>query len=59
MTTIEALEIALSKEELSIELYKSMLNKYAEIKELVNFLLNEEYRHHKLIEDKMAELKRY
>ncbi|MDO8662993.1 MAG: hypothetical protein Q7K98_07245 [Candidatus Omnitrophota bacterium] len=59
MTTIEALEIALSKEESSIELYKSMLNKYTEIKELVNFLLNEEYRHHKLIADKMAELKKY
>jgi len=59
MTTIEALEIALSKEESSIELYRDMLNRYTEIKELINFLLNEEFKHQKLIQDKMAELQRY
>ena len=59
MTTIEALEVALRKEEASIELYKDMLNKYRDVKELITFLLNEEYKHHKLIQDKMVEIIKY
>ena len=59
MTTIEALEIALTKEGSSIELYKVMLAKHKDIQELVTFLLNEEYKHVKLVKDKIAELRKY
>ncbi|MDD2689852.1 MAG: hypothetical protein PHT41_06865 [Candidatus Omnitrophica bacterium] len=59
MTTIEALEIALRTEETSIELYKDMSNKHKEITELATFLLNEEYKHRKLIEDKIVEITKY
>lgn len=59
MTTIEALEIAVTKEEGSIELYKIMLGKHQDVQELVTFLLNEEYKHLKLVKDKIAELKKY
>ena len=59
MTTIEALAIARTKEEGSIDLYKSMLDRYKEIGELVTFLLNEEYKHLKLIDDTIVQLKRY
>lgn len=59
MTTIEALEIALRQEEASIELYKDMINKYKEVGELATFLLNEEFKHHKLIEDKIVEITKY
>ena len=59
MTTIEALEVALKKEETSIELYEDMLNKHRDVTELITFLLNEEYKHHKLIQEKIAEIIKY
>ncbi len=59
MSTIEALEIALKKEEASIQLYKDMLVKHKDINELFSFLLNEEYKHRKLVQDKLVELKKY
>ena len=59
MTEIEALEIALTKEESSIALYKSMISRYKNISELATSLLNEEYKHKKLIQEKITELTKY
>ena len=56
MTPVEALNVALEKEKNSIKLYTDMSNKFSEIKELLSFLLNEEQKHKKMIEGKIAEM---
>ena len=56
MTPVEALQLALLKEEASINLYKSMAQEYKVIQDLLNDLLNEEFKHKKRIEDKITEL---
>ena len=56
---VEALEIALRKEISSIELYGNMGIKYPTINELCVFLVNEEHKHKKLIEQKIRELTKY
>ena len=57
MTPIEALDLALSKEEQSIKLYSKLSIEHLAIKELLDFLANEEEKHKLLIEKKIAELK--
>ena len=57
MTPVEALELALSKEEAAIALYRKMANEHSEIRDLFS-LLNEEEKHKKLIKEKLAELRR-
>ena len=47
MSPVEALKLALSKEEAAIELYKKLALKHAGIRELLTFLENEEYKHKK------------
>jgi rubrerythrin len=59
MTPVEALKMALQKEEASIELYRELAAKHPAIKELLSSLLDEEFKHKKLIEDKIAQLTRY
>ena len=59
MTLVEALKLALEKENSSIDLYTKLGNKHAEIKELTLFLLNEEQKHRKMIEEKIAEVTKY
>lgn len=59
MSPVEALKIALTKENNSINLYNDLMNKYPEVKELAILLLNEEEKHKKMIEDKIAELTKY
>lgn len=56
MSPVEALKIALNKEETSIRLYNNMANKHPDIKELLLFLLTEEQKHKQLIEKKIFEL---
>lgn len=56
MIPIEALKIALVQEEQAIKLYKDLLVKHPVIKDLLSDLVNEEYKHKKLIEDKIREL---
>ncbi|MFA5038813.1 MAG: hypothetical protein WC732_03945 [Candidatus Omnitrophota bacterium] len=56
MLAIEALQLALKKEEASITLYQKLANTYKEIQPLLSDLLNEEYKHKKLIEEKIREL---
>lgn len=59
MTTVEALRLALEKEEDAIKLYQNLGQEYSEIKDLLLFLLNEEEKHKKMIEGKIAEVTRY
>lgn len=59
MTINEALKLALAKENASVKLYRDMSNKYPEIKDLLDLLLNEEFKHIKLIEGKLVELTKY
>ena len=59
MTPVEALKMALSKEEAAIELYRKMSVEHPAIKDLLISLMNEEYRHKKMIEEKLSELTRY
>ena len=59
MTPVEALKIALSKEIEAIQLYEGFIRKYPEIKDLLLSLLNEEYKHQRLIEKKIQEITKY
>lgn len=58
MTPVEALQIALSKEQKSIEIYKKMAIDFPEIRELCTDLQNEEDKHKILIEKKIADMQR-
>ena len=58
MTPVEALKIALAKEEVSIKLYKKLANEHSEIRELLYSLLNEEEKQKRLIETRISELTR-
>jgi rubrerythrin len=57
MTYMEALELALSKEKEAIEMYKRLSIEHSAIKDLMIELQNEEYKHKKLIEKKIVELR--
>ena len=59
MTTVEALRLALNKETNSIDLYSDLAQKHSEIRELLTFLLNEEEKHKKLIEEKIVQVTKY
>jgi rubrerythrin len=56
MIEVEALKLALSKEESSIKLYQRLIGKHPALKEVLYDLLNEELQHKKKIEDKIREL---
>ncbi|MCQ9207706.1 MAG: hypothetical protein NG740_07495 [Omnitrophica bacterium] len=58
MTPNEALQIALSKEKGSIEMYRKLAVKHPVIKDLFYSLLNEEEKHKKMIEKKIVEMTR-
>lgn len=59
MIDIEALKIALSRENNSIQTYQKMLADHPGLKELLSFLLTEEQKHKTLIEKKIRELTQY
>jgi rubrerythrin len=59
MTAVEALELAMTKEQNAIDLYERMAEKYPEIRELLLSLVIEEQKHKKLIQDKIVEITRY
>jgi rubrerythrin len=59
MGPVEALKVALSKENASIQLYTRLSLEHQAIKELLQFLINEEAKHRKLIEDKIKEMTRF
>ncbi len=59
MTPVDALKLALSKEEQSIKLYRDLVAKHSEIKELLFSLVIEEEKHKQLIEKKISEITAY
>jgi len=59
MIDIEVLQLALSKEEDAIKMYKDMLARHPNLKELFSLLVTEEQKHKLLIEKKISELTRY
>jgi len=56
MVPIEALKLALSKETEAIELYKQLSLTSGIAKEIFVFLINEEEKHKKLIEEKIYKI---
>lgn len=59
MTPVEALNIALKKEEASIKLYTKLSIEHSVIKDLLQLLINEEEKHKKLIQEKLVEVTKY
>ena len=53
---VEALRLALSKEQESIKLYNRLSLDHPAAKEVLLFLVNEEQKHQKLIEEKIVAL---
>ena len=58
MIDVEVLKIALAKEKDAIKVYQGMLVKHPNLTELLSFLVTEEQKHKKMIEEKIAELTR-
>ncbi len=56
MTPVDALNLALTKEKASVALYRRLSEKNPAIKDLLFYLLNEEEKHEKLINEKIVEL---
>lgn len=56
MTQIEALKLAIIKEEAAAKMYQEMLISHPALKDLLSFLITEEQKHKILIEKKIAEL---
>lgn len=57
MVPMEALKIALEKEKASIKLYNKFYLDHPAVKDIFLFLINEEQKHEKMIEEKMVELR--
>ena len=56
MIEMEALKLALLKEQNAVESYKELLVRHPALKDLFYLLLNEEQKHVMMIEKKIAEL---
>lgn len=56
MGPVEALKLALAKENDSIALYEKLNLEHPVLKETLIFLINEGYKHRQLIEKKIYEL---
>jgi len=56
MTPTEALKIALKQENDSIQMYSQMAIDHPGLKDILTMLINEEFKHRKLIENKLAEM---
>ena len=58
MTPVEALKLALDKEVEAIELYSSLDFNHPEIREIFDFLVNEEQKHKQLLEKRIFQMTR-
>jgi rubrerythrin len=58
MTPVEALRLALSKEMEAMQLYQELSLANPAVKDTFLFLINEEAKHKKLIEERLFELRR-
>ena len=59
MTATEALKLALEREEASIKLYQELIKEHPALQEVLTSLLNEEFKHKKLIEGEIFKATRY
>ena len=59
MDVIEALNLALAKEEESLKMYKEFAGEYPETKETFTFLAAEETKHKRLIEELIWRTKKH
>lgn len=58
MTPYETLKKALKKEQASIQLYRELAKKHPGIKDLLFYLMNEEQKHEKMIQERIRELEK-
>ncbi len=58
MIPVEALKLALTEESKAIALYQKLGNEHQQLQETFSFLVNEELKHKKLLEQKIEELTR-
>jgi len=58
MGPVEALRLAVNREESSIKLYQGFAEEFPVAKDVFLFLLDEEEKHKKLLEQKIYELSR-
>jgi len=56
MTPVEALKLALSKEQEALDLYHRLAEEDRLVKEIFQFLVIEEEKHKKLLEEKIYEM---
>lgn len=56
MDYMQALEMALGKEKEAVEIYKKLTNEHPAMRDLFEFLMNEEEKHAVLIQKKITEL---
>ena len=59
MAPTEALKLALEREEASIKLYQELIKEHPTLQEALTSLLNEEFKHKKLIENEIFKATRY
>jgi rubrerythrin len=59
MGPVEALKLALTKEQESIDLYSKLNLEHPALSETFLFLINEEHKHKQLIEKKISEITKY
>jgi rubrerythrin len=59
MGPVEALKLALGKEQEAIDLYTKIGSEHVNLKETMFFLIDEEHKHKQLLDKKIAELTRY
>ena len=59
MGPVDALKLALTQEINAITLYEGLAKEHSSIRDMLTFLINEEYKHKQLIEKKIVEATRY
>ena len=59
MGPVEALKLALSQEAEAVALYTKLQNEHQGLRETFSFLIDEEHKHMKLLENKIAEATKY
>lgn len=59
MSPVEALQLAVTKEVEARELYEQISLEHPSLKDVFEFLVNEEMKHKVLLEKKIQELTRY
>lgn len=56
MTPVEALQLALEKEDDALVLYRKLALEHPAVKDMFEFLVNEEEKHKKMLEAKIHQL---